>query len=248
MKIGLTSSTYENFLAILIFCCLKKYKNCEFYLIKKKNKSYFKEFLRKNNLMILFRKFKHKFNYNIIEKEVILKNSKLESLFSYCKKNKIKIIKLKTYNSKEDIKNLEQFKLDLIINCGGGIFRKKFISIPKIGIINTHMGMLPKYRGMNVLEWSIYNDDPIGVTLHFIDEGIDTGDIISFKEIIKIKGDNLKTLREKSNLINVELIESFVNDILEGKQIKKTKQLKEEGKQYYKMPDELLSVVISKLN
>ena len=46
----------------------------------------------------------------------------------------------------------------------------------------------------------------------------------------------------------VELIESFVKNILDGKPIKRKKQLKQDGKQYYKMSDELLSVVASKLN
>ena len=41
-----------------------------------------------------------------------------------------------------------------------------------------HYGLLPRYRGMNVTEWSIYYDDPVGVTVHAVDPGIDTGEIL----------------------------------------------------------------------
>ena len=116
----------------------------------------------------------------------------------------INIIDVDSFINPIDLQRIKKTKPDVIINCGGGIFRSPFIEIPKIGIINAHMGLLPNYRGMNVLEWSILNNDPIGVTLHYIDEGIDPGDIIKFKEIKATKTDTIKTLREKSNIINVE--------------------------------------------
>ena len=110
-------------------------------------------------------------------------------------------------------------------------------------------GIAAKYRGMNVLEWSILNNDPIGVTLHYIDEGIDTGDIIKFKEIKATKNDSIKTL-EKSNLINVELITEYIDNLLH---VEKTQEKNRKLKmaniiiKILKMSLEDLNIVESKL-
>ena len=59
------------------------------------------------------------------------------------------------------------------------ILRPELIKLPRLGFINFHAGMLPRYRGRNVINWAIINNEKeIGVTAHFIDVGIDTGDII----------------------------------------------------------------------
>ena len=100
---------------------------------------------------------------------------------------------------------------------------------------------------MNVLEWSILNHDPIGVTLHYIDEGIDTGDIIKFKEIKATKNDSIKTLREKSNLINVELISEYIDNLIYDRKNPRKKQRIKDGKQYYKMSLDNLNIVESKI-
>lgn len=60
------------------------------------------------------------------------------------------------------------------------IFTPDFISIPSMGFINIHPSLLPKYRGPVPTLWALLNNDKkTGVTLHYIDSGIDTGDIIA---------------------------------------------------------------------
>ena len=59
------------------------------------------------------------------------------------------------------------------------IFRSSIINTPRLGIINCHAGKLPFYRGRNILNWALINDEKeFGITVHYVDEGIDTGDII----------------------------------------------------------------------
>jgi methionyl-tRNA formyltransferase len=59
------------------------------------------------------------------------------------------------------------------------IFRSSIIKTPRLGIINCHTGKLPFYRGRNILNWALINDEKeFGITVHYVDEGIDTGDII----------------------------------------------------------------------
>ncbi len=59
------------------------------------------------------------------------------------------------------------------------ILRKPLLDLPSRGFVNFHTGKLPYYRGRNVINWAIINNESsIGLTAHYVDEGIDTGDII----------------------------------------------------------------------
>ena len=78
------------------------------------------------------------------------------------------------------------------------IFKSEIIYLSKHKIINCHAGKLPFYRGRNVLNWVLINDEEFGITVHYVDEGIDTGDIILQKKFPISDQDNYKTLLEKS--------------------------------------------------
>lgn len=59
------------------------------------------------------------------------------------------------------------------------ILRRVVLDLPRLGVVNFHAGMLPRYRGRNVINWAIINgEEEIGLTAHMVDEGIDTGAII----------------------------------------------------------------------
>ena len=59
------------------------------------------------------------------------------------------------------------------------ILRRPVLDLPRLGVVNFHAGMLPRYRGRNVINWAIINgEEEIGITAHQVDEGIDTGAII----------------------------------------------------------------------
>jgi len=68
------------------------------------------------------------------------------------------------------------------------IYREPTISAFRLGILNAHIGILPKYRGRSVVEWSILQGDRTGVTVFFIDSGIDTGGRIVLREFIPSDG------------------------------------------------------------
>ncbi len=59
------------------------------------------------------------------------------------------------------------------------ILRRPFLDTARLGVLNCHAGKLPDYRGRNVINWALINNEPeIGLTVHYVDEGIDTGDIV----------------------------------------------------------------------
>ena len=79
------------------------------------------------------------------------------------------------------------------------IFRTPLINIPPMKTINCHAGALPFYRGRNVLNWALINDErSFGITVHYIDEGIDTGDIILQRQYEITDSDNYATLLDKA--------------------------------------------------
>jgi len=83
-------------------------------------------------------------------------------------------------NSTEFIKIVKFYDCELFVSMSfNQIFRSSIINTPRLGIINCHAGKLPFYRGRNILNWALINDEKeFGITVHYVDEGIDTGDII----------------------------------------------------------------------
>lgn len=103
-----------------------------------------------------------------------------KTLMGYCLKHKIDYLHTVSINSSEFIETVMSFKIDLLVSMSfNQIFKSHILSVPKIGVINCHAGKLPFYRGRNILNWALINDEKeFGITVHFVDEGIDTGDII----------------------------------------------------------------------
>ena len=127
-------------------------------------------------------------------------DTKDETLKNYAKQNNVDYIKHKNVNSDEFISLVEKYKCDLFVSMSfNQIFRSKIINLTKFKIINCHAGKLPFYRGRNVLNWVLINDEQeFGITVHFVDEGIDTGDIILQKSFQINDQDSYSTLLEKA--------------------------------------------------
>ena len=78
------------------------------------------------------------------------------------------------------------------------IIPENIIAIPRLGAINFHPSILPKYRGRAPVNWAIINgEDRVGLTVHFIDKGIDSGPIIDQKIINVSFEDTIKDVHEK---------------------------------------------------
>ena len=127
-------------------------------------------------------------------------DSKDETLKGYAELNNIDYLKNKNVNSDEFISTIKKYKCDLFVSMSfNQIFKSKIINLAKYKTINCHAGKLPFYRGRNVLNWVLINDEKeFGITVHFVDEGIDTGDIILQKSFQISDNDSYKTLLEKA--------------------------------------------------
>ena len=122
------------------------------------------------------------------------------TLKEYCEKYKIDYLKDKNINSPSFLSKISEYKCDLFISLSfNQIFKKEIINIPTLKTINCHAGKLPFYRGRNVLNWVLINDEnEFGITIHFIDEGIDSGNIVAQRKFPTSWEDTGKTIYEKS--------------------------------------------------
>lgn len=121
-------------------------------------------------------------------------------LMQLARENNIPVELCENINSKEFIAKVQQYKVDLFVSMSfNQIFRKEMINLPPLKTINCHAGKLPFYRGRNILNWVLINDEKeFGITVHYVDEGIDTGDIILQKTYPITEEDNYRTLLERA--------------------------------------------------
>lgn len=126
--------------------------------------------------------------------------TKDETLKNYAKKYNIEYIKHENINSEEFISIVSKYECDLFVSMSfNQIFKPQIINLPKYKTINCHAGMLPFYRGRNILNWALINDEKeFGITVHYVDEGIDTGDIIIQRAYSISDQDNYQTLLERA--------------------------------------------------
>lgn len=101
------------------------------------------------------------------------------------KKNSIPYSIVSEINSPSSLSLIRAECPDLIFSAHfQQLLRKELLNIPKIGCINLHPSLLPKYRGMSPQHWPIINGDhETGVSIHFTNEGVDTGNLVAQKKL-----------------------------------------------------------------
>jgi methionyl-tRNA formyltransferase len=110
-----------------------------------------------------------------------------------------------SFQHEASVETLKKFKLDVGLHKAGVIYRDVTIAAFRLGILNHHIGILPAYRGRSVVEWSVLQGDPVGISVFFIDTGIDTGARILLREEVDISG--CKTVPEaKEYLFNLDQV------------------------------------------
>lgn len=110
---------------------------------------------------------------------------------------------------KKDYQKVIDAKPDIIITCAyGKIIPKELIDYPKYGCVNIHASLLPKYRGAAPIQWALINgEEYTGITLMYMDEFMDTGDIISQIEYKIDSEDDIGTLHDKLSVLGTNLLE-----------------------------------------
>ncbi len=118
---------------------------------------------------------------------------------------------------KDAIRALEP---DLVIVVSYGvILPKSFLKIPKLGCINVHPSLLPKYRGSAPIQWAILNgDEETGVSIMYLDEGMDSGDVIKQQKVTIGEYETTGELWDRLSVIGADLLLECVKNIENGKE------------------------------
>jgi len=124
----------------------------------------------------------------------------------------------KTPRDPEFIETMRGHRPDVIIVIGYQFFiPKELLQVPPMGVINFHSSLLPRACGMHPAWWTIwYGDRVSGMTLHYMDEGLDTGDIISCNNIPVKEGDTVDSLYERIWNADEPLVKELLDNLDAG--------------------------------
>ena len=137
------------------------------------------------------------------------------------KSNSIPIILLdESINNPKSLSKLKSFQPDLLVSIlGNQIFKGPLLDLAPKGCINLHTSLLPKYRGLMPTFWVLKNNEKhTGVSVFFVDEGIDSGPII-VQERLEIGSFTQEQLIKYTKKIGMELIAKSI-DLIEKNQVK----------------------------
>jgi methionyl-tRNA formyltransferase len=140
------------------------------------------------------------------------------------------ILVLQPENIKEDYEEIINLEPDLIVTAAyGQIIPRAILDLPKYGCINVHASLLPKLRGGAPIHRAIMNGHTkTGITIMYMNDRMDQGDIIKQKEISINDTDTYDILHDKLKVVGSELIIEVINDIINGK-VERTPQNHDEA-------------------
>ncbi len=141
------------------------------------------------------------------------KNRWYESAVGVGLENNIPTHTIKDINSSKSISLIKSLSPDIIFAVYyDQILSSEVIDIPPYGCINLHLALSEEYRGCYPTTWAILNGEKrVGATIHYIDTGIDTGDIIAQKEVLISDTDTGKTLYDKCTQAGIELFREQIS-------------------------------------
>lgn len=152
------------------------------------------------------------------------KKIKKSAVKLYAETQNIPVLQPKNLKSPEFNKELKALKPDIQVVVAFRMLPEVVWRLPKMGTFNLHASLLPDYRGAAPINWAIINGETkTGVTSFFIDDKIDTGEIILQKEVDIKPYDNASSLHDKLMEIGSKLIMQTI-DLIASSKAKKTPQ------------------------
>ncbi len=133
-------------------------------------------------------------------------------------KHEVLVFNPKRIKDDECVEYLKSFEPDVIVVVAyGQILSKEILDIPKYGCVNIHGSILPKYRGPAPIHRAVMNgDSEAGVTIMYMNEGLDTGDIISTASIPLSDTDTTGEVYDKLKVLGADLLIKTLEDFSNG--------------------------------
>ena len=130
---------------------------------------------------------------------------------------KLNVMEIDNLNDESFINQLKSLSPDLFVVVAYKVLPQTILEIPKLGSINIHSSLLPKYRGAAPIQHSIMNGDEVtGVSTFLIEQKVDTGNILLQKECKIEEDDNYGTLSSKLSTIGAELLIESISKYYDG--------------------------------
>lgn len=146
-------------------------------------------------------------------------------LMELAQNNNIPVELSSNINSDDYVALIKKYEVDLLVSMSfNQIFKEKILESVPMGVINCHAGKLPFYRGRNILNWALINDEKeFGITVHYVDQGIDTGDIILQRTYPITDEDNYNTLLKTAYLECPNILYDAIK-LIQTDKVSRTKQ------------------------
>jgi methionyl-tRNA formyltransferase len=202
----------------------------------KANWTRFKKKVKKDGFLNATRRFLQVLHLELFGKTII----------GLAESNGIDVYPVEKFNSNECIELLDSLDVDLLSIVSAPILREEVFNTAKKGCLNAHPGWLPTYRGLGANAYALQNGDQPGVTVHFIDAGIDTGKIIVRERITVQPGDTVSRINDKAVAHGAVLMADVIHQI-QDKRLEMPDINEPKGKHYRSMPYPLVKKVNKKL-
>ena len=142
----------------------------------------------------------------------------IESFLEWAEKKDVPVLRTEDPNARKSLRTLAALDPDLFIAVGyNRRLKDDLLSIPRLGAVNFHASLLPAYRGKHPLYWALQNGEPlVGLTVHFMDPGLDTGDILYQVRVAVGEGDTVAGLYARIMDRSTGLMGRLIEDSKKG--------------------------------
>ena len=136
----------------------------------------------------------------------------------FAEEHSINVYQPEKVKSEDTIKLVKNLNPDIIIVVAyGKILPKEILNMPKYGCINVHGSLLPKYRGAAPIQWSIINGDTVtGITTMYMNEGLDTGDILLQSKLYIEENETSDELKLRMSELGADLLIKTLDELEKG--------------------------------
>jgi peptidoglycan/xylan/chitin deacetylase (PgdA/CDA1 family) len=129
----------------------------------------------------------------------------------------LRFLRVSDLHSDSTLETVRAFSPSLGLSLAAPILRESVFAIPVLGTLNLHQGRLPDYRGMPPAFWELWNGaDSVGCTVHLVDAGLDTGDVVAETSVRREPFSTLRGLQLRLDEAGVELVKSSVERVVAG--------------------------------
>jgi len=167
------------------------------------------------------------------------KKGSLQAAWKLAKEYNIPLLKCKHINDDQSVEFIQACQPDLIISAYfNQILKAHVLALPKLGVLNIHPGWLPAYKGAMAYFWVLKaGEEQAGVTIHWMDEGIDTGKIVARKPIIIEQGMTQQKVLALTATEGAQMVNMLLQNLSQGDTIEPIKINEQEQSNYHSMPN-----------